>query len=374
MTYWLNLFTVETWNEFKQAGANMSGHTESRWTRAAKVRPGDKLLCYLAGAGRWVAVLEVTGPPVYDDSEENRIWAKAVYPSRLPVKIELELTPETAVPVKDMLGDLDAFQGLDSPERTWGTMFLGSLNKWSDEDGRAIESAIAQAIQSPQSRPLPRAALRRAPAAVETESGPVTIPDDSQEALPLEPDVDLTSDEIGSEHTWAQIVLARIGAAMGYDVFVPAADRGKVYDGERLGDQHGLVDQLALPLIPAAQRIIQNIDVLWLDRDAVQAAFEVEKTTAIYSGILRMTDLLALQPNLEIDCFLVAPDERQQQVVQQVNRPTFARMRRPFADVCRFISFSALHDEEQRGDRTWRHQRFSYIAEELAESVRLNDL
>ena len=197
----------------------------------------------------------------------------------------------------------------------------------------------------------------------------MTIPDD-------EPN-DSTGDEAapeGSEHTWAQIVLARIGNAMGYQVFVPASDRGKSYRGDRLEDVPGLVTKLSLPLIPAAQRIIENIDVLWLDRDAVQAAFEVEKTTAIYSGILRMTDLLSLQPNLDIQCFLVAPDERQQQVVQQVNRPTFARMRRPFSDVCRFISFGALAEEQERGERTWRHQRFTYVSDELSESVALPDL
>jgi hypothetical protein len=39
--------------------------------------------------------------------------------------------------------------------------------------------------------------------------------------------------------------------------------------------------------------------------------------------------------------------------------------------VCRFISFSALADEVQRGDRAWRHQRFSYVTEELSEYVAL---
>ncbi len=43
-------------------------------------------------------------------------------------------------------------------------------------------------------------------------------------------------------------------------------------------------------------------------------AFEVECTTAVYSAPLRMSDLLALQPNLEINLFLVAPDERQEKL------------------------------------------------------------
>jgi hypothetical protein len=269
-----------------------------------------------------------------------------------------------------MIDQLSVFEVLAFPHDKWGTLFLGSLNRWPDEDGRRIEQAIRGAIADPITRPLPRAATRVAvTSAVETDTGPVTIPDEP-------PVVDVLDEPgaEGSEHTWAQLVLARMGTAMGYQVFVPASDRGKVFRGERLGEVPGLQTSLRLPLIPAAVRIIENIDVIWLDRDAVQAAFEVEKTTAIYSGILRMTDLLSLQPNLDIQCYLVAPDERQQQVVQQVNRPTFARMRRPFSSVCRFISFSALADEEDRGDRAWRHQRFTYITDELSESVTLADI
>jgi hypothetical protein len=36
-------------------------------------------------------------------------------------------------------------------------------------------------------------------------------------------------------------------------------------------------------------------------------AFEVEHATSVYSGILRMADLLALQPNMDIKLHIVAP-------------------------------------------------------------------
>jgi hypothetical protein len=42
---------------------------------------------------------------------------------------------------------------------------------------------------------------------------------------------------------------------------------------------------------------IERIDVLWLDGRSIARAFEVEHTTAVYSGLLRMADLLALIPN-----------------------------------------------------------------------------
>jgi hypothetical protein len=44
---------------------------------------------------------------------------------------------------------------------------------------------------------------------------------------------------------------------------------------------------------PVTNRTIELIDVLWLDGNSIEAAFEIEGTTSIYSGILRMSDLLA---------------------------------------------------------------------------------
>jgi hypothetical protein len=40
-------------------------------------------------------------------------------------------------------------------------------------------------------------------------------------------------------------------------------------------------------------------------------AFEVEHTTAIYSGLLRMADLLSLVPNMDIKLHIVAPEPPQ---------------------------------------------------------------
>jgi hypothetical protein len=57
----------------------------------------------------------------------------------------------------------------------------------------------------------------------------------------------------------------------------------------------------------ATNRTIELIDVLWLKGNAVVAAFEIESTTSIYSGLLRMSDLIAMQPNLNIPLYLVAP-------------------------------------------------------------------
>src|SRR5437016_3047172 len=54
------------------------------------------------------------------------------------------------------------------------------------------------------------------------------------------------------------------------------------------------------------RRIVQNIDVLWLRRNVICKAFEIESTTSIYSGLLRLNDLVLAQPNNQIDVCITA--------------------------------------------------------------------
>jgi type II restriction enzyme len=68
--------------------------------------------------------------------------------------------------------------------------------------------------------------------------------------------------------------------------------------------------------------------VLWLEPGAgkVAAAFEVEHTTSIYSGIVRLLDLALGSPEAVKGLFLVAPDDRERDVRDQLARPAFRRV------------------------------------------------
>ena len=71
---------------------------------------------------------------------------------------------------------------------------------------------------------------------------------------------------------------------------------------------------------------ISLIDVLWLNGadSSVVAAFEVEHSTSIYSGILRMYDLDLSDAGRSIEgLYLVAPDEREKDIRIQMARPAF---------------------------------------------------
>lgn len=114
-------------------------------------------------------------------------------------------------------------------------------------------------------------------------------------------------------------------------------------------------------------RIIEHIDVIWLKKGGIVAAFEIESTTSIYSGLLRMSDLVAMQPNLHIPLYLVAPDERRDKVMTEVNRPTFHRLDPPMVELCRFIPFSALRKTLANFTSVVQYLRPEFL-EELSES------
>jgi len=323
------------------------------------MKPGDYLLCYMTGISRWIGVLEVTGEAFKSTDE---IWKDEVFPCRVPVRIVNALKPETGVPVLDMRDSLSVFVGLKNPN-LWSGAFRGSPARWKSSDGEAIVAAVADAAEHPTIRPVDAKKLARRPVATATDIGPVTIPAEAEESevgvVPLGED-----QAAATVHTEIQALLLRLGAAMGLDVWVAGNDRSRVYEGVALGAMPRMTDKLPTQFAPHAQKIVSLIDVLYLDGPAIVAAFEVESTTSIYSGLLRMADLLALQPNVNIPLYIVAPDDRRDRVLQEVNRPTFTRLN--LAAVCGYIPFSAIREEVAKGGRYLQYLRPAFLAE-LAE-------
>ncbi len=130
--------------------------------------------------------------------------------------------------------------------------------------------------------------------------------------------------ETDRTHTEIQGWLRDVGIGLGYDVWIASNDRGRSYSGGCLAD--GCVADLPFLHGVAGEDAVRLIDVLWLGKGqgAIHAAFEVEHSTSIYSGIIRMLDL-ALGPcgGLLKGMFLVAPDNREADVRAQLARPAF---------------------------------------------------
>lgn len=123
-------------------------------------------------------------------------------------------------------------------------------------------------------------------------------------------------------HTEIQAWLRDLGSALGFSVWIAANDQGRAFGSGRLGDGCLSVLPSVLQSAPGVDAI-RLIDVLWLDDSGhVAAAFEVEHSTSIYSGIVRLLDLAHGLPGSR-GLFLVAPDDRESEVRAQLARPAF---------------------------------------------------
>lgn len=151
-------------------------------------------------------------------------------------------------------------------------------------------------------------------------------------------------------HTEVQGWLRDLGHALGFSVWIASNDQGRPFSGGRLGD--GCLTELPTELRDGAGAdAIRLIDVLWLEGPGalVRAAFEVEHTTSIYSGIVRLLDLaLGAGAGSAHGLFLVAPDGREAEVRAQLARPAFGRI----GDLAvRFVPYSALAEHRSAMSR-----------------------
>jgi hypothetical protein len=338
--YWLDLFTGTTWKEFLASGGNVSGFKKSKWKTAQKIKRGDYLICYLTGISRFVGVLEVTSEAYMDD--ENIIWKFNTFPVRFKVKKVVDLDPEDAVPVSYIKEGLEMFKNLKNPN-SWGILFRGSPKQIDDADGELILKSILDAKRNPIHRPYDKKKFERIPPSLKTKNieTPVTIPNNEEN----ESSVQIANENNKeSDHSEIQWLLLKLGSDMGFDVWVARNDKGKSFKGNNFSDIPGFLDKLPLQFDNVTTKTIELIDVLWLEKKSIISAFEIESTTSIYSGLLRMSDLIAMQPNLNIPLYLVAPDERRNKVIKEVNRPTFSRLSPPLMQICKYIPFSNLKE------------------------------
>jgi hypothetical protein len=359
------LFTGTTWKQFVEAGSSVSGFPESRWKTVQQIRVGDYLLCYLTGISRFIGVLEVV-QGAYKDSSQL-IWHDDVYPCRLGVKAIEALTPETAIPILDLKDRLTIFDPEKNPS-SWTGYVRAAPARWKDSDGEIILKAVLDSKRHPVSRPFDPKKLARRPFAMKSQVGAVTVPESE---IPDEPGQPVARE--ATAHNEIQWLQAKLGNDMGLDVWVARNDRNREINGSKFTDLPKLKSELPLQFDEATNKTIELIDVLWLQKHSIVAAFEIESTTSIYSGLLRLSDLISMQPNLNIPLFIVAPDERRDKVIAEVNRPTFSKLTPPMYQMCRLVTFSTLRKGvEHVGNYVKRFR--ADILDDWAESCEVEEL
>lgn len=139
-------------------------------------------------------------------------------------------------------------------------------------------------------------------------------------------------------------MIGKIGAEMGFKIWIPRADRSGVFV-EWDDEERPVIESLPLNCDATSMKGIEQIDVLWLKGQCVIRALEVEHTTSVYSGILRMADLLALQPHMNIKLHLAAPQARRDKVFQELLRPVFSLLGdAPLSERCTYLSYDSVEE------------------------------
>jgi type II restriction enzyme len=127
-------------------------------------------------------------------------------------------------------------------------------------------------------------------------------------------------------HTEMQYHLVKIGKALGYEPIVASNDRSKCY-GEVNFSFICREEFPELPVDKETSNTIKLIDVIWFEKNTNKAvcAFEVEKSTSIYSGILRLSDLGFSLSDHQSSLFIIIPNAREKDVVVQLSRPSIKK-------------------------------------------------
>jgi len=130
-------------------------------------------------------------------------------------------------------------------------------------------------------------------------------------------------DKIHRMHTTMIAILAEVGKANDYDIWIGRKEQGDPLSEafpSREGELRQYVSRSSLQELKNAQNIddVEYIDVLWLEGNLVKAAFEIEATTSMTEALKRGSNVESSVPK-----YLVIPQEREEQLLRKLRSPLF---------------------------------------------------
>jgi len=141
-------------------------------------------------------------------------------------------------------------------------------------------------------------------------------------------------------HSQIQTFIGSIGLIKGYEIWIPPIDRNRL--DWTIARKFDCIKDLPLRYEKINQ-IIREVDIIWVKRGSseVNALFEVEHSTPVYSGLLRFNDLHLIEPNLKSKYSIVSNDIRRSLFFRQINRPTFKAS--GLIDYCSFLDYKDVY-------------------------------
>lgn len=146
-------------------------------------------------------------------------------------------------------------------------------------------------------------------------------------------------------HEEAEYALLRLGLLLGFDTYTP--DRSKEAFGESLSKYTTLKD---LPPFTHEDflKTVKEIDVIWFKEEFPEVCFEIEHTTGVALGLLRLYHVRKFNTKL----FVVAPKEVNTKYDTEVNKEPFRQMRerynfRTYEELGEFFSLAESYSKSK---------------------------
>ncbi len=302
--YWFHAITTSNWDIETSRGHFLLGISD-RWKGLHKaLSEEDHIIFYIMTKSsrkdprvkRIPGIFRVSSNPYVDSTPQ---WPDSVYPLRAKLEpVLLALEAEHMLSIEPLIHRLSFIKN----KAYWGRVFQTALVQIPKTDFELIKRELVKTI-------------------------------DTQIAVPRTP----TETTFKPTHTSVEWALVFMGKHSGYETWITGSDRKKKHAGSPIGV--GSLQELPdLGVGANVKAIVRHIDVLWLRRNKVVAAFEVEHSTTIQSGLTRLNDLVIAAPNLSINLYVVAPDQRRSKLERELGRPSFEELQ---AKV-RFIPYSKI--------------------------------
>ncbi|MEB3756207.1 MAG: hypothetical protein GSR79_05045 [Desulfurococcales archaeon] len=136
-----------------------------------------------------------------------------------------------------------------------------------------------------------------------------------------------------SKHEEAQGALVELGNILGFDTYVPPEDRNKVVRGKRLGELTTLKD-LPQFTYPRLLDTVKHIDVIWFKEEFPTYCFEVEDSTDVTKGLLRLYQIR----QLGIKPIIIGPENKRNKFLVEIEKDPFYHIKKRY----RFVSYEEL--------------------------------
>ena len=137
MSYFLNLFSPETYEAFRRSSGTISGFRERQRAAADRLEPGDTLVCYMTKLGRWFGLLTIIEGPFI---ERTPLFLQEEDPFVVRFKVDplIVLDVDRAVPIREdeVWDHLSFTRGQERRSSTWTGSSAPVSPRWRTLMGR----------------------------------------------------------------------------------------------------------------------------------------------------------------------------------------------------------------------------------------------